>query len=233
MSKTGATTKSSSSSVISRTTTKGTASSVLRALIVQLCTDKRYFQNLPNRFQTKGESKTFHSAAFDELWRTFDDMAQSGLHNRIFCIIDGLDVYETAGMEHLVTKLGEMAGRCPIWLFFTSRPDGPVGSFPPGTKRNLRQPNHDVQVFITKQLELLPRSFNRFHTDIREGILGRAGGTFLWIHIILKEIRKIDFSNKKSVQQSSRRRPGSLTNYIPICSEPPQEGGMLLPFWPG
>lgn len=137
-------------------------------------------------------------------------MAQSGLHNRIFCIIDGLDVYETAGMEHLVTKLGEMAGRCPIWLFFTSRPDGPVGSFPPGTKQNLRQPNHDVQVFITKQLELLPRSFNRFHTDIREGILGRAGGTFLWIHIILKEIHKIDFSNKKSVQQVIEKTPREL-----------------------
>ncbi|CAG9985295.1 unnamed protein product, partial [Clonostachys byssicola] len=187
-----------------------TASSVLRALIVQLCTDKRYFQKLPNRFQTKGESKTFHSAAFDELWRTFDDMVQSGLHRRIFCIIDGLDVYETAGMEHLVTKLGEMAGRCPIRLLFTSRPDGPVGSFPPETRRNLRQPNHDVQVFITKQLELLPRSFSRFHTDIREGILGRAGGTFLWIHIILKEIRRIDFPNRKSVQKVIEKTPREL-----------------------
>jgi preprotein translocase subunit Sec61beta len=187
-----------------------TASSVLRALIVQLCTDKRYFQKLPNRFQAKGDSKAFHSATFDELWRPFDDLVQSGLHSRIFCIIDGLDVYETVGMEDLVTKLGEMAGRRPIWLFLTSRPDGPVGNRPSGTRRNLRQPNHDVQVFITKQLELLPSSFNRFHTDIREGILSRAGGTFLWIHIILKEIRKIDFPSKKSVQQVIKKTPREL-----------------------
>ncbi|CAH0048258.1 unnamed protein product [Clonostachys solani] len=189
---------------------KRTASSVLRGLIVQLCGDKRYFQKLPNRFQTKGGSEAFRSAAFDELWRTFDDLVQSGQHSRIFCVIDGLDVYETAGMEDLVTKLGEMAGRCPIWLFFTSRPDGPVGNFTPGTKRNLRQPNHDIEVFITKQLELLPKNFDKFHTDIRQGILDEAGGTFLWIHIILREIRNLKFPSLKNIKQVIEETPQEL-----------------------
>uniref|UniRef100_A0A8H7TVA4 GPI inositol-deacylase winged helix domain-containing protein n=1 Tax=Bionectria ochroleuca TaxID=29856 RepID=A0A8H7TVA4_BIOOC len=113
-------------------------------------------------------------------------------------------------MKDLVTKLGEMTGRCPIWLFFTSRPDGPVGNFTLGTKRNLRQPRHDIEIFITKQLELLPKSFSKFHTDIRQGILGRAGGTFLWIHIVLKEIRKLKFPNKKSVRQVIEKTPWEL-----------------------
>ncbi|VUC35844.1 unnamed protein product [Clonostachys rosea] len=187
-----------------------TASSVLRALIVQLCTDQRYFRKLPNRFQTKGDSKAFHSAAFGELWRTFDDLVQSGQHNRTFCVIDGLDVYETTGMEELVTKLQDMTRRFPIWLFFTSRPGGPVASFPPEAKRNLRQPDHDIEVYITEQMELLPKSFNKFHTDILQGISGRAGGTFLWIHIILKEIRKLNFPSKKSIRQVIEKTPQEL-----------------------
>lgn len=44
-----------------------TTSSILRALIVQLCKDRRLFRSLPNRFQEKGQAERFLSAPFNNL----------------------------------------------------------------------------------------------------------------------------------------------------------------------
>ncbi|VUC34820.1 unnamed protein product [Clonostachys rosea] len=188
------------------------AESVLKALIVQLCKDQRLFWKLPNRFQDRGGDRSFQSAYFDDLWRTFHDLVQHSPYQWIYCIIDGLDVYET-GMKDLVTKLHEMIkqGESRIKLFLTSRPTGPVGAFPSEIKRFLKQPNKDMDIFIKKEIESLPSTFNSHMKEtIFHHLLDTAGGTFLWVHIVIRKLKNMRYISRGSVQDVLNTTPQEL-----------------------
>lgn len=171
------------------------ASAILRALIVQLCEDGRLFRMLPNRFQNKGERQTFHSAHLDELWSTFDYLVKGSPYALIYCVIDGLDVYET-DMDDLLNRWKNLMSEegCRLKLFCTSRPTGPVKSILIAPCRTLRPPNKDLKLFLDEQLRGLPEIFNNdMKEDIREAILQHSGGTFLWISIILRKLRRLRY----------------------------------------
>ena len=199
------------------------ASAVLRALIVQLCEDRRLYRTLPNRFQDDDDRKSFRSAGFDELWRTFDDLVKQSPYDWIYCVVDGLDVYESGAddfsdtsrmddFSHKLQTLMDDAG-CRLKLFCTSRPDGRVaagGIFPTETKRIFNPPREDVKQFIREELEKLPRQYNNWKEDIRNSILKRSGGTFLWINIILRRLRVLRFPTLDKVKKEIEKTPREL-----------------------
>uniref|UniRef100_A0A0B7JWK8 Nephrocystin 3-like N-terminal domain-containing protein n=1 Tax=Bionectria ochroleuca TaxID=29856 RepID=A0A0B7JWK8_BIOOC len=190
-----------------------TASSVLRALIVQLSEDQRLFQTLPNRFQDPKEYRSFHSAGFYDLWSTFQDLVSLSPYDWIHCIIDGLDVYPDPEMRSLVQKLHDMVqGKSAyrLKLFFTSRPTGPVDMFTAELRRNLRPPQKDIKIFIESQVESLPKRFKNFKREIVDSLMKFAGGTFLWIHIVLGEVQKLRYPTSLSVQETIEKTPLAL-----------------------
>ncbi|CAI6057675.1 unnamed protein product, partial [Clonostachys chloroleuca] len=190
-----------------------TASSVLRALIVQLSEDQRLFQTLPNRFQDPKEYKSFHSAGFHDLWSTFHDLVSMAPYDWIYLIVDGLDVYPDPEMRTLVQKLHDMVqveAAYRLKLFFTSRPTGPVDMFAAELRRNLRPPQKAIQTFIESQVESLPARFKNFKREIVGSLMKLAGGTFLWIHIVLGEVQKLRYPTSLSVQETIEKTPLAL-----------------------
>ena len=106
------------------------ANSVLRALVVQLCEhQQRLFQILPSEYETN--SSQFFSASFDTLSHIFEKMLHGGMYAQIYCVIDGLDVYQE-GMRELIAKLAEIfspefGAKSPVLkLLCTTRPQTPI-----------------------------------------------------------------------------------------------------------
>jgi hypothetical protein len=192
-----------------------TASAILRALIVQLCEDRRLFKHLPNRFQNKNESRSFHSASFDDLWRTFNDLLSIGIYTYVYCVIDGLDVYETQ-MDDLLSNLKKsMTSDKPVLasllkLFCTSRPSRAVEGISP--MRILRASERDLEVFINGQLESFPSVFvNDMKEVVRESVMRHADKTFLWISIVLRELRNLDYASPADIEKTIDGNPQELT----------------------
>ncbi|SPO04568.1 related to ankyrin [Cephalotrichum gorgonifer] len=185
-----------------------TASAILRALIVQLCEDRRLFQTLPNRFQDGRTSSNFHSAQLDELWRTFHDLVKRSPYPWIYCVIDGLDVYEM-GMRDILSQLKRLMddAQCRFKLFCTSRPTRIVEDFSLSPRRTLRSPKKDLEYFAEEQLQTFPPTLNK---DIREAVIQRSGGTFLWINIVLRNLSSLEFLTKENAERAIKETPMEL-----------------------
>ena len=172
------------------------ASAILRALIVQLCEDSRLFRKLPNRFKERNKAKEFLEASLDDLCGTFDSLVKDGvndgLYTRIYCVIDGLDVYEK-DLNHFLYQLKKsMTEARPVKFFCTSRPTSLVDVFSKPEsetvcKRNLRPPTEDLERFVDQELTKLP-DLEPWKMEIRKAVLQRSGNTFLWISIVLREL---------------------------------------------
>jgi hypothetical protein len=202
-----------------------TASAILRALIVQLCEDGRLFRMLPNRFRDQKE-RTFHSAHLDELWSTFDDLVKRSPYALIYCVIDGLDVYETDMKDLLNRWKSSMSDAgCRLKLFCTSRPISLVETISP--RRTLRPPKKDLELFVDEQLGKFPAIYNiDMKRDIREAVLQHSGGTFLWISIILRDLWCLPYP-KKDVAKKIGETPQELgqlyDNFVQVAlrKDPP------------
>ncbi|KAL6869628.1 hypothetical protein ACO1O0_000954 [Amphichorda felina] len=183
---------------------------VLRALIVQLCEDRKLFQNLPNRFRT--DRLSFYSASFDELLGTFDDLVRKSSYDWIYCVIDGLDVYADSEMDDFLARLQDSMRHeeYRLKLFCTSRPDGPVETFLPDTKRILQSRSADIELFVDERLQQLPKKYTVLKGDIRESVLRSSGGTFLWINIVLRRVSKIRYPTAQTVKETIEATPQEL-----------------------
>jgi hypothetical protein len=202
-----------------------TASSILRALIVQLCEDQRLFRNLPNRFQDKGQRESFHSAPFDDLWRTFDDLVTTDIYACIYCIIDGLDVYQTQ-MADLLSNLKRLMTRdhpagTLLKLFCTSRPTKEVRQIEILPTKILRASSQDLIRFVNAHLERLKDEYDDTIKEvIRKQVNLRTGRTFLWISIILRRLEEMDLPSAASVEFEIKNRPIELENlYTGLMAE--------------
>ncbi|KAM0127106.1 hypothetical protein ACHAO1_009690, partial [Botrytis cinerea] len=188
-----------------------TASSILRSFIVQLCEDQRLYHKLPNRFQNKDE-KEFFTDSLDNLWRVFLDLISTDIYNRIYCIIDGLDVYGTE-MKSLLEYLNEhlktiRIGEPFLKLLCTSRPEEFVMDVAFSPSKTLCASEEDLTTFIKSEL----RSFRtKFTDDMKEYILKaakeKAGTTFLWISILLREVQGLRLPSRKDVEKKMKQLP--------------------------
>ncbi|KAM0129068.1 hypothetical protein ACHAP3_008021 [Botrytis cinerea] len=188
-----------------------TASFILRSFIVQLCEDRRLYQKLPNRFQDKDE-KEFFTDSLDNLWRVFLDLISTDIYNRIYCIIDGLDVYDTE-MKSLLEYLNEglktiRIGEPFLKLLCTSRPEEFVMDIGFSPSKTLCASEDDLTIFIESEL----CSFRtKFTDDMKEYILKaakeKAGTTFLWISILLREVQGLRLPSRKDVEKKMKQLP--------------------------
>ena len=192
-----------------------TASSVVRALIVQLCEDQRLFRKLPNRFQNKDEKKDFFSASLAELWAVFSDLIKTDIYTCIYCIIDGLDVYATQ-MDDLLgyfNGLFRQRGTPHLKLFCTSRPESLVMEIGLSPMKVLRATEGDLSAFIDARLESFPTRFtDPKKNTIRETVMNRVGRTFLWISIVLRELRSLQDTSVSAIEGKIEAVPKDITD---------------------
>ncbi|KAK2591873.1 hypothetical protein QQS21_010424 [Conoideocrella luteorostrata] len=189
-----------------------TASTILRTLIVQLCEDRRLFLKLPIGFRSNQGRDSFHLAQFDDLWTTFNDLIDTGVYSIVYCVIDGLDVYET-GINDLLYQLKALMDKkfCRLRLFCTSRPSVKERECSLQPQKSLRTPEKDLQLFIQARLGEFSEEFNAdMKNTIQEAVMERKGTTFLWISIFLRKIKNLRYLSVKRIEEEIKNIPQEL-----------------------
>ena len=214
-----------------------TAEFVLRTLIVQLCNDRRLFDQLPSTL--RANSKSFHTASLNELQTIFGDLILASTYERVYCVIDGLDVYLN-GMENLVSLLKKLYESCKqakglcLKLFCTSRPEQSIlDLWDPHPKVILRPDRKDLTAFIQSSVQSLPDRFdNRMRLQLLISLQERTGQTFLWISIIVKEIRRLRMPTIGKIKETIDRSPQGLDDlYRGLVADILQSDSRLVLVW--
>ncbi|KAL8766255.1 MAG: hypothetical protein Q9194_006317, partial [Teloschistes cf. exilis] len=182
------------------------ATSVLRALIMQLCEhQQRLFRILPQSYEK--DSNHFFTASFDMLWYTFEKMLRQGIYARIYCIIDGLDVYRK-GMDELITKsdeifnLGLEAKRPVLKLLCTTRPQKSILDLMKTSKQTiLRCSLHDLNIFIESRVENL-RVTADMKQIIKDQLLQKDEKSFLWLEVVIRRIETLDILTERKIKKT-------------------------------
>jgi hypothetical protein len=151
-------------------------------------------------------------------------MLQGHTSSRVYCIIDGLDVYRE-GMDGLISKLSEVFSRrieaeSPVLkLLCTSRPEGPIlDLWGPSIHRILRCNPRNLNIFINSRVRSLGK---RFTDDMKETIETQlhmqAEGTFLWLEVVIRRIRSIKLPTVNKIEETIKNSPRDLDElYNPI-----------------
>jgi len=96
-------------------------------------------------------------------------------------------------------------------ILLTSRPDPDIST---QLKRfpcfDLRAHEEDLEIFVNKMVSDLPRQFDRLQDKAAELLLAGAGRSFLWVSIIMKEIKRIRFPSVAELQETIRSSPTDL-----------------------
>ncbi|ERF76578.1 hypothetical protein EPUS_05851 [Endocarpon pusillum Z07020] len=191
------------------------ANSVLRALIIQLCEHQlRLFRILHSECEDRDR---FFSAPFYSLWHIFESMLRDDTYTRIYCVIDGLDVYQE-GMDELIPKLTEEfsrraeAGSPLLKLLCTSRPQKVIlDLWEQSMHRILRCNAHDLDVFINSRVSSLGKSFrDDMRQSITDQLLMQADNTFLWLHVVIRKIKSIDVPTPRKIEETIKNSPQDL-----------------------
>ncbi|KAF7915832.1 uncharacterized protein EAE98_010912 [Botrytis deweyae] len=193
-----------------------TASSVLRSFIIQLCEDQRLYQKLPNRFQNKDEKEKFFTESLDGLWKVFLDLIKTDIYGRIYFVLDGLDVYGTE-MGELLDRLKELftptrTEKPLLKLLCTSRPESNVMKIKLPIRRTLCTSKEDLSLFINSELSLFEEN-EGFTSDMKEIITKAAQveeRTFLWISILLRELRNLTSPSLEDIENTIEQLPLEL-----------------------
>jgi hypothetical protein len=200
------------------------AEAVVRALIVQLCQDKpRMMDLLPNRFEQSSDD--FRKASLSELWIIMRDMVEKSVTPRVYCVIDGLDVYE-AGMVNLVQKLVSLfsiktsGGQPQRKLLCTSRPNREIKDAWAGRpERQLRAHAQDLGTFVESRIgelkdfrpEMRAAARAVLAKDIGDGSQHRgARPTFLWASIVVRKLQDLRVPTIAKVEKAINDSHGDL-----------------------
>ncbi len=192
------------------------ANSVLRALIVQLCEhQQRLYQNLPREYEN--DSNSFFSAPFATIWHIFEKMLQDSTYARIYCVIDGLDVYQE-GMTELIIQLienfnlGIRAEGPVLKLLCTTRPQTSIMDLcEPSTCKILRCSQQDLETFIESRIRSLRKSFkDDMRQAIKKQLYAQAENTFLWLEVVIRRIELMDLPTNRKIENAIKNSPKDL-----------------------
>ena len=191
------------------------ANSILQALIIQLCEhQQRLYQNLLREYENN--SNSFFSAPFATLWHIFEKMLQDSTYTRIYCVIDGLDVYQ--GMTELISQLIEnfnlgIRVKGPVLkLLCTTRPQTSITElWEPSMRKILRCSQHDLEIFIESRIRSLRESFNdNMRQVIKKQLYAQAENTFLWLEVVIRKIKIIDTPTIQKIKDEIKNSPKDL-----------------------
>lgn len=185
------------------------AKSVLRSLIVQLCeTRPALFRTLP--FEWVKSRQEFRSAALQTLLHTFEQMLQHGSFSRVYCVIDGLDVYQDPAIPEIVTGIRDILDgsnnrpsmKTILNLLCTTRPyTHIINSWNPAPTRKLRCNRDDILKFIERRVASLDESFpSHLKSVISEELLSRTEQTFLWLDVVIRRVGNLEWVTMNAVK---------------------------------
>ncbi|KAJ9658996.1 hypothetical protein H2198_003425 [Neophaeococcomyces mojaviensis] len=196
------------------------AAAILRGLLWQI-TAKRpeLTKHLLEQFDTPEKSQTA-VASPETLWSLFVKLLQDPQFNTVFCVLDGLDECDENSRRWLVRKLVDFfspddgGSSTATWnLVVVSRP---IPGFRPTARVNLdpdndKQVSNDINSFVSARVQEFSGldGFNgEFQEDLQRTLLERAEGTFLWVGLVMDEMR--DRSTCTEILDTVRSLPRGL-----------------------
>ena len=182
---------------------RNTADSIVRGLILQflLKRPKLFAYVLPN-FTIHRELSAW---SFETLWRIFESMVCDASQGAVYCIIDGLDECDEVSLEILLKRLRtlfvtKLSKSCHLNLIVVSRecPDVIPDLLSNSPRIRLdpdmdNEVNQDIDRFIKFEVDKLS-TYRHYPKALRVKVTkifqDRANGTFLWVGIVAKMLRK-------------------------------------------
>ena len=182
---------------------RNTAVAVLRGLIFQLLQLRpKLFDHILPAFEKEKQSLF----SLKMLWKIFENMVCDPALETTYCVLDGVNECEAASLEILLGKFAALfsaktdeSSACHLNLLLVSRrfPNlipNLLSSFPCISLDLDVSPevNKDINMFIEAKVEELSE-YRQYPEAVREQMAkvfrDRAGGTFLWIGIVVKALR--------------------------------------------
>lgn len=222
------------------------AEAVVRALIVQLCQDQgNLIALLPPRFEQ--DSDAFRKAPLSELWSIMSLMMDKHPFPRVYCVIDGLDVYGDC-MIGLMQKLLSLFGTSELGtlktmkLLCTSRPERSVMETWEGySTRQLRPNENDLRTYIATRIAKLKNLDKPMKEAARYALMKdfenprqveRAAPTFLWISMAIRKLEQMVYPNvaevKVEIENSSHDLDSLFENIIVKASKRARTNAVIL-----
>jgi hypothetical protein len=188
-----------------------TIESFLRSLIKQLLTttdisklSTAFFESDPSAEPEEG------------LWEIFEEIIRAPIDRTIYCVLDALDESEdkktrqrlSRRMKRLLHDRSCRGKFSPtLKLLITSRPIVDLNIELGDTYMELKARPEDLEIVIEGRVTEL----GHFPADLKKNVfielIDRAGGTYLWVSIVLKRLKTITLPSlakvKKIVQESS------------------------------
>lgn len=194
-----------------------TATAIFKSLIVQLLSDAQMFKHFPTTYWDK---EKFDHADIEKLAEILRNMISDGFYDNIYCIIDALDECQTDRDKFLYlladTFFNHPSNASFIKFFLTSRPgEDDIESTCAQlriTTWDLKAHSSDVNVFIDKQLEVLPstRFTKQMKEEAKNQLVDKVGNTFLWISLMLKQLEKLKYPSITAIKDVIDQCPTDL-----------------------
>ncbi|KAI9855289.1 MAG: hypothetical protein M1824_006216 [Vezdaea acicularis] len=187
---------------------------ILRGLMLQI------LRQLPSLFKHIQEDYELQPLAmfenFDTLWRIFLNMLKDSGRSTIYILLDALDECEPQSRSNLVRAMSKLSTLSRIKgqfkLLITSRPS-PESNNPSEYERQLHvdsaKIDKDLDKFIEARVAELPNKWPAtLIRDIKDAMIEKKGGTFLWISYVLDDLSKT--KNLRLVKEKLRALPAGL-----------------------
>ena len=187
------------------------ASDILRVLIIQLIDCQELFVHLPS-------GDKFCTASLPKLWELFETLLSNKKTQRIFCVIDALDECsddneQRSDLSRRFKKLVSKEGH-RVRILITSRlGERDIEEQLDGSLNwTLKAHPADLEKFIKSKAKHLPRvAYNdELKNKIESLLLERAGGTFLWVSIVIIELTRLEAPSLREVESVFAANPVPL-----------------------
>ena len=209
-----------------------TATAILRGLLLQLLRQRPVlFKHVQPDFDMSRDRlfTNFHS-----LWRVFVSVVQDPEADDVYCLVDALDECEKESRQLFLRRLTDVFGlqqdkTTSVKFIITSRRENDIEEellsadtpYAHDLYMDWLNVNRDLYEFINVKVDLLDskRKFKSKKTveEIKRALTHKAGGTFLYVSLVLNELRK---TPESQMQRKLQEWPSELNKiYDKILSQ--------------
>lgn len=178
------------------------ATAILRTLVWYLAKQKRHLVKYLREHHKTAKGIFSGKNAFFLLSQILQDMAQDEDLSRVVLVIDAMDECQETGLKGLLETVCKVVENCPrVRIVLSSRPQNswiesslqrvaPLVATMQLSPQLLAQP---VEVYIQQRTSsLMPRFQPETIQNIAHQLRMKAGGTFLWVALVCKELEDVD-----------------------------------------
>ena len=197
-----------------------TATAILRGLLLQLLRQRSIlFNHIQSHFDISRDSlfTNFHA-----LWRIFVSIIQDSGAGKVFCLIDALDECEKESRQLFLTDFtklfSQLSQKTVVKFIVASRRENDieeslsaVGRVVQNLQVDSGRVNHDLNEFINVRVDELSKMKgykSPLKEKIRSALTEKAGGTFLYVSLVLHDLKKTIISSQ--VTQKLKELPSDL-----------------------